>query len=102
MNIITSLLSRYRERRDRKFRERIDRVYFQMDEYGNRYMKGFFFAVKDENSGAPGIVCVNPTTTIEEAQKEVHEMRIKWGQSFDGTAPFYSEGYLSAKGTNNS
>lgn len=31
MNIITKLLARYRERRDRKFRERIDRVYFHVD-----------------------------------------------------------------------
>lgn len=34
-NPFRSLLSRYRDYRDRKFRERIDRVYFHVDEHGN-------------------------------------------------------------------
>lgn len=101
MNIITKLLARYRERRDKKFRERIDRVYFHADEYGNRFMEGSFFAVKDESTGASGIICANPTITLEEVKKEARKAHTVWGQSFDGSSPIYSKGYLSVNGSNN-
>ena len=94
MNIITKLLSRYQERRDKKFRERIDRVYFHVDEHGNRFIKGSLYAVKDEEPGASGILCANLDDTLQKVQCE-------WGQSFDGKAPLYTEGYCSAIGSNN-
>lgn len=93
-NPFRSLLSRYRDYRDRKFRERIDRVYFHVDEHGNRFFKGSLYAVKDEETGAAGIVCANPTITLEEVK------RVEWGQSFDGESPFFVEGYFSVIGSN--
>lgn len=89
-----SLLSRYRDYRDRKFRERIGRVYFHMDEHGNRFFKGSLYAVKDEETGAAGIVCANLTITLQEVK------RVEWGQSFDGESPSFTEGYSSAIGSN--
>lgn len=94
MNIITKLLARFRERSDKKFRERIDRVYFHHDGDGNRFFKGSLYAVKDEETGAAGIVCANPTITLEEVK------RVEWGQSFDGESPSFTEGYSSAIGSN--
>ena len=92
MNIITKLLARFRERSDKKFRERIDRVYFHHDGDGNRFFKGSLYAVKDEETGAAGIVCANPTITLEEVK------RVEWGQSYDGESPFFVEGYSSVIG----
>ena len=66
---ITKLLARFRERSDKKFRERIDRVYFHHDGDGNRFFKGSLYAVKDEETGAAGIVCANPTITLEEVRQ---------------------------------
>ena len=93
-NPFRSLLSRYRGYRDRKFRERIDRVYFHVDEHGNRFFKGSLYAVKDEETGAAGILCVNPTITLQEVKS------VEWGQSFDGESPSFTEGYSSAVGSN--
>lgn len=56
MNIITKLLARYLERRDKKFRERIDRVYFHADKHGNRFIKGHLHVVYDEKTTAKGNV----------------------------------------------
>lgn len=93
-NPFRSMLSRYRDYRDRKFRERIDRVYFHMNEHGNRFFKGSLYAVKDEETGAAGIVCANLTITLQEVK------RVEWGQSFDGESPSFTEGYSSAIGSN--
>lgn len=45
---------KYREYSDKKFRERVDRVYFNMDKHGNRFFKGRLHAFHDEVSGADG------------------------------------------------
>ena len=93
-NPFRSLLRRLRERSDRKFRERIDRVYFHVDEHGNRFIKGSLYAIKDEDTGAPGILCANPTITLQEIKE------VKWENLFDGEIPFFTEGYASAIGSN--
>ena len=55
-NPFRSLLSKYKDYRDRKFRERIDRAYFHVDEHGNRFVKGHLHAVYDEKTKAKGNV----------------------------------------------
>lgn len=40
---MTNPFKAYRLWRDRKFRERIDRVYFHADEHGNKEMQGNLF-----------------------------------------------------------
>lgn len=89
MNIITKLFARYRERRDRKFRERIDRV---MNE-------GVYFLWNGER-----FVDNNPQTwqNINEQNKNRKNQKNIWGQSFDGIAPIYSKEYLSVNGSNSS
>ena len=96
LELLLSLPRKYRDWRDRKFRQRIDRVYFHVDEHGNRFMKGAFHAVKDEETGAGGILCCNPGMTMEEAKAELKAL---WSQRFDGQAGLTS-GYLSGEGKN--
>ena len=94
---LQSLPKRYRDCRDKKFRERIDRVYFHHDGDGNRFMEGAFHVVKDEKTGAGGIICSNPDSTMEEAKDDLRQ----WDNRFDGEAKLVS-GYVSAKGSNTS
>lgn len=44
---IKSLVRAWKARRDRKFRERIDRVYFRHDGKGNRFIRGHLYVVFD-------------------------------------------------------
>lgn len=53
---ILKYLRKLQERRDKKFIERIDRLYFQKDEHGNRFIKGQLHAVFDEDTKAIGRV----------------------------------------------
>lgn len=94
-NPFRNLLRRYKDCRDRKFRERIDRVYFHVDEHGNRFFKGSLYSIKDEETGSGGVLCANPTITLDEVKQG------KWGQAFDEASPLYTEGYCSAIGSNN-
>ncbi len=48
------LIKRFREWRDRRFRERIDRVYFRHDGTGNRFVDGILWTVKDSKTGQIG------------------------------------------------
>lgn len=96
LELLLSLPRKYRDWRDRKFRQRIDRVYFHVDEHGNRFMQGAFHAVKDEETGAGGTLCSNPGMTLEEAKAGLKTL---WGQSFDGQSGF-ATGCLSAEGKN--
>lgn len=95
-NPFHNLLCRYKDYRDRKFRERIDRVYFHVDEHGNRFIKGSLYAVKDEETGSAGILCSNPTITLDEVKQG------KWGQAFEGKSPLYTEEHYSVIGSNSS
>lgn len=49
-----NLIQRFREWRDRRFRERIDRVYFRCTADGVRFIDGYLLSVKDGNSGLCG------------------------------------------------
>lgn len=51
---IKSLVRAWKARRDRKFRERIDRVYFRHDGKGNRFIRGHLYAEIDERASCPG------------------------------------------------
>ena len=77
LELLLFLPRKYRDWRDRKFRQRIDRVYFHVDEHGNRFMLGAFHAVKDEETGAGGILCCNPGMTMEEAKAELKTLRVQ-------------------------
>lgn len=48
------LFRRIMEWRDRRFRQRIDRVYFHTDGHGNRFIQGHLYAIKDEDNGQSG------------------------------------------------
>lgn len=96
LDLLLTLPRRYRDWRDKKFRQRIDRVYFHVDEHGNRFMQGAFHAVKDEETGAGGILDCNPGVTLEKAKADLKTL---WGQRFDGTAGL-TTGHLSDEGEN--
>lgn len=51
---IKKVIASYRKRRDDRFRERIDRVYFRHNGDGLRYIDGHLVAVKDEKTGQEG------------------------------------------------
>ena len=56
MRLIKRVIARYRAWRDERFRQRIDKVYFQLDQKGNRYIYGNLNAVYDTRNGTPGDV----------------------------------------------
>ncbi len=58
------LIKRFREWRDRRFRERIDRVYFDCDRQGNRYLRGNLRVVRDPVSAMGGSLAVARDTWI--------------------------------------
>ena len=53
------LIKRFREWRDRRFRERIDRVYFRCDKQGNRFLCGNLRVVKDPVTAMGGNLAVS-------------------------------------------
>ena len=61
------LIKRFREWRDRRFREGIDRVYFRHDGTGNRFIDGILWAVRDSGTGQVGdfASCQNYLTSLE-------------------------------------
>ena len=58
------LIKRFREWRDRRFRERIDRVYFQCDAQGNRFLRGNLKVVRDPVTAMGGNLAVSPSVWI--------------------------------------
>lgn len=53
--------------RDRRFKERIDRVYFRHSGDGHRYIEGCLCAVKDTQTGEDGMLCSGGYLTYEVA-----------------------------------
>lgn len=49
-----NIFKQFRNWRDRRFRERIDRVYFRHDGHGNRFIGGSLHAVYDPEAKATG------------------------------------------------
>ena len=47
-----NLFKMYRDWRNRKFVEKIDKLYFHKDKQGNRFMKGTLLVVYDNSSFA--------------------------------------------------
>lgn len=66
-NIIKKIIASYKQRRDDRFRERIDRVYFRHDGDGLRYMDGHLVMVKDEKTGREGNVVIGAYLTHSDA-----------------------------------
>lgn len=58
------LIKRFREWRDRRFCERIDRVYFNCDRQGSRYLRGNLRVVRDPVSAMGGSLAVACDTWI--------------------------------------
>lgn len=81
MNIITKLLARYKERRDKKFRERIDRIYFHHDGNGNRFIKGQLHAIYDDETNMPGGVSSSSEYSLEDIRlllSNIHPRFVGW------------------------
>ena len=55
-NWIKNLILRYKYYKDRKFIERIDRVYFKVDNSGNRFIKGHLHTIYDEKTKTNGLI----------------------------------------------
>ena len=53
-SFVKRFLREIQERKDQKFREKIDRIYFNVDEHGNRFIKGQLHAVHDKDKGIDG------------------------------------------------
>lgn len=75
MNIITKLLARFRERSDKKFRERIDRVYFHHDGDGNRFFKGQLHAIFDEKTNMPGGLSSSGVCSLEDIRRQLSSIQ---------------------------
>lgn len=58
------MIKRFREWRDRRFRERIDRVYFQCDAQGNRFLRGNLRVVRDPVTAMGGNLAVSHSVWI--------------------------------------
>ncbi len=54
MTLFTNLIGKIRTRCDRKFRDRIDRVYFRHDGKGNRFIGGHLYVEADLQTLRPG------------------------------------------------
>ena len=64
---IKAIIASYRKRRDDRFRERIDRVYFRHDGDGLRYIDGHLVLVKDDKTGRDGNLVVGAYLTYSDA-----------------------------------
>lgn len=79
--LLLSLPKRYRDYRDRKFRERIDRVYFHHDGDGNRFFKGQLHVVCDDDTNMPGGLSSSGEYTIEDIRSQlsnIHPRFVGW------------------------
>lgn len=79
--IIKRIIKKFRSYKDRKFREKIDRVYFNVDENGNRFIKGAIHVVHDEKTGTIG----NITAWADKKQEDIvltlpvfHAQYLEW------------------------
>lgn len=85
-NIFKRIAASIRDRRDKRFRERIDRVYFRHDGKGVRYFDGLLVAVRDEDTGQYGGVVSGGYISLND-----------WKRA---NAEGNYTGYLSAHGSN--
>lgn len=65
--MIKKVIASYKKRRDDKFIERIDRVYFRHSGDGIRYVNGLLVAVKDEKTGRHGGLSSGDFLTYKDA-----------------------------------
>lgn len=86
INYIKRIVASIRDKRDRRFRERIDRVYFRHDGKGVRYFDGLLVAVMDEKTGQYGGVVSGGYISLND-----------WGKA--NSAGNYSD-FQSAQGSN--
>lgn len=64
---IKNIIASYEKRRDDRFRERIDRVYFRHDGDGVRYIEGCLAVVRDSKADQDGMVSTGAYLTYEDA-----------------------------------
>lgn len=77
---------KWREYRDRKFVERIDKLYFHHDGHGNRFFKGCLYAVCDDVTDAPGVLSSSPVHTLSDIRQEVSGIRSRYEREI---IPYY-------------
>lgn len=72
IEIMKNLVKLFRVWRDKRFRERIDKIYFRVDERGNRYMDGVLNMTYDFITNTPANVrLLDKTTTADILEKHV-------------------------------
>lgn len=79
LQLILYPFKKWKEYRDRKFRERIDRIYFCTDGCGHRFMPDRIFAVRDEETGAPGQFTACPQDTYDKVLSKLPEFEREFG-----------------------
>ena len=94
VRLIESKLKRIKERRDERFRQRIDRVYFRKDKYGLKRIEGGIllkgFLISDSFISCYGVV---PESQDQEALallKEVSDKHPKPSAGFDSVSEYLS------------
>lgn len=79
MKIINNWLRKLQEKREARFRERIDRVYFHTDGHGNRFIKGHLYAVNDDVTGQKGgLTACLEDIGLDKAQSIVEHTRFEF------------------------
>lgn len=72
-----NLFKMYRDWRNRKFVEKIDKLYFHKDKQGNRFMKGTLLVVYDNKTGAYGNVMACLEEDLDKTLSKVSQIRIQ-------------------------
>lgn len=80
-NILLHPICAWREHRDKRFVERIDRLYFHHDGDGNRFFKGQLHAVFDEETKMPGGLSSSAEQSLLDIQQllsSIHPRFVGW------------------------
>lgn len=72
-----NLFKMYRDWKNRKFVEKIDKLYFHKDKQGNRFMKGTLLVVYDNKTGAYGNVMACLEEDLDKTLSKVSQIRIQ-------------------------
>lgn len=86
-----NILKKFKAWRDRRFRERIDRVYFRHAGDGMRFIDGLLVLVKDEKTDRHGGLSIGDYLTHHNALSSKNCSALQ-------TDRFYSEPFISATG----
>ena len=65
-----NLFKMYRDWRNRKFVEKINKVYFKQDNYGNLFMEGSLYVYGKNN----GVISYCPDKSFNEVKKSISDL----------------------------